>query len=384
MIRLLTTNFELTPFVTPGGTVSLDYDITDVPSSDPAQGSGNYVVTMQLASYGPPNFTNDASISGVLNPNNWKQYSKFNPTCQNPRVILQNTGSAPLTSCWIHVWIGGFDNTASFYWEGNLEFLEEEVVEIPVTPEWWYDWEGSNQFTAMSFQPNGVTDEYEQNNFWHTTFQAPPALNEPFYLRLQTNNKANENQVWMLNDAGDTVYSRYTLNNSYTYQDTFDLPTGCYTLEIYDSDHDGMGYWFSNIPPSSGGEGETNGNIRLRWVDGGTIVTIDRDFGYYTSYTFSVGYGVGLGEEVSKFDFEVVPNPSDGRYELTLSNFKGDKIDLQVYNDLGRLVYSETYNDNNAEGMWEKSLDLSHLADGLYIMKVVSDDLTATKRVIKK
>src|SRR5690606_10352316 len=85
--------FEITPFVTPGTTVSVDYDITDVPTGDPAQGNGNYNMAMHLVSYGAANFMNDAAIVDILNPNGWELYSKWNPTCANPRIILKNTGS---------------------------------------------------------------------------------------------------------------------------------------------------------------------------------------------------------------------------------------------------------------------------------------------------
>jgi len=125
--------FELTPYATPGTSVAIDYDIEDVPAGDQAQGNGNYNMAMHLVTYGGPNFTNDAAIVDVLNPNSWEYYGKWNPTCQNPRVVLKNTGSEALTEVDIHIWVGGQDNVIIFPWTGNLEFLEEEVVEIPIT-----------------------------------------------------------------------------------------------------------------------------------------------------------------------------------------------------------------------------------------------------------
>ena len=374
--------FDITPFVTPGGTVSIDYDITDVPASDPAQGGGNYVVAMHLISYGAPNFTNDAAIVDVMNPTGWEYYSKWNPTCQNPRVILKNTGSATLTKAYIYVWIGGFANTAMISWEGNLEFLEEEVVEIPVTPGWWYEHTGSNKFSAMVYKPNGTDDEYEQNNTFSTYFNAPKAINDPFFIWLKTNNKASENELYLKNDNGDVIFSRTSLDNDTEYKDTMNLETGCYTLEIYDSDHDGLGFWYSNIPTSSGGEGETYGFLRLRKVGGSMIETFTTDWGHYLSYTFSVGYGVGLEEEELNYDFNVYPNPSSGLLNLTINNFTGDRIELNVMNELGQNVYHDLITDNNPEGFWQKQIDLSHLPPGMYVVNVTSDDLTASKKIV--
>ena len=369
--------FDITPFVTPGSTHTIDYDIEDVPSGDPAQGGGSYVIAMHMITYGEPNFTNDATIEDVLNPNSWEYYGKWNPTCQNPRVILKNTGSATLTEATIHIWVGGFDNVVEYNWTGSLEFLEEEIVEIPIDDGFWYEWANTFQFSARVTYPNGVADEYPQNNTRVVSFEAPKAINEPFYVWLKTNNKANENYIYIKNQDGDKVYERNTLSNSTEYKDTMDLEPGCYTLEIYDTDHDGLGFWYS-----ASVEGETSGFLRLREVDGGMIEVFTNDWGHYLSYTFTVGFGVGLEENEVNYDFEVYPNPTEGILNLSLNNFTGDQIQLAIYSELGQLVYNDQISDNNAEGYWNKTIDISHLPRGIYLLNVTSDDQTATKRVV--
>lgn len=373
--------FDITPYVTAGSTHSLDYGIEDVPVSDPAQGDGNYVIAMHMVTYGAPNFTNDAMIEDVLNPNRWEYYSKWNPTCQNPRVILKNTGSATLTSANIYIWVGGFDNVVKYEWTGSLDFLEEEVVEIPIEDGFWNEWANTFKFSAMVREPNGTTDEYAQNNEKSVYFDAPDAITDPFYVWLKTNNKADENQIWIKDQDGNKVYERLTLDNSTEYKDTLELDPGCYTLEMFDSDHDGLGFWYSAISPSDGGEGETYGFLRLRKVGGGSIKNFTTDWGRYLSYSFTIGYGVGLDEETN-YHFDVFPNPSKGLFNYHLDNFTGDQIQVNIYSELGQLVYSEDIADNNSEGYWDRSLDLSHLPPGVYVFNVTSDDLTATKKVI--
>ena len=140
--------FELTPFVAPGDSVSLDYVINNVPTIDPGQGGGNYRAAYDLISYSEPNFQNDAAIVEILNPSNYEYYRKWNPTCSNPRVLLRNTGAQPLTSCTIQCWITYGDNI-NFEWTGNLGFMEEEIVEIPVTSNAWLtDLDQNMTFTA--------------------------------------------------------------------------------------------------------------------------------------------------------------------------------------------------------------------------------------------
>ena len=217
--------FELTPFVTPGDTVSLDYVINQVPTTDPGQGGGNYIAAYDLISYSEPNFQNDAAIKDVLNPNNYEYYSKYNPTCSNPRVILKNTGEMPLTSCKIVCWIT-YGYNIEYNWTGNLNFLEEIVVEIPVTNNsWWTDLDSNMTFTAYVRDVNGSfgNDEYQLNSVKTTKFDAPERIDGPFFIWLTTNNKANENNYRLIDHAGNILFERNNLTNQTQYKDTFDL-----------------------------------------------------------------------------------------------------------------------------------------------------------------
>ena len=96
-----------------------------------------------------------------------------------------------------------------------------------------------------------------------TTFEATETVTEPFYIWFKSNNKAYENQMYLKDQNGDVIFERTSMTNNTEYRDTFDLAPGCYTFEMFDSDHDGIGYWYSNIPTTSGGEGETNGLLQI-------------------------------------------------------------------------------------------------------------------------
>jgi hypothetical protein len=372
--------FDLTPFVTPGTDAVIDYEIEDIPVSDPAQGGGNYVISMHVVTYGAPNFANDAAIVDVLNPNDFDLYSKWNPTCQYPRIILKNTGSATLTTAELNIWIGEFgNNVVTYTWNGSLDFLEQEIVEIPVDPSWWMDHLSATTFTARVYTANGVTDDYANNNMYTVNFEPSPSINEPFYIWYKTNNKASENSLYLKDNDGNIIYSRVsgTTTNATEYKDTMYLPAGCYTVEITDSDHDGLGFWYSNQV-----EGETSGFLRLKDVGGPTIYTFDIDFGHYAKYSFSVGYTVGMEEAESAHRFTIYPNPSKGMFTIGLDNFTGDQLQVEIYNELGAIVYSEIIPDNNPEGYLEKQISLERVPDGIYLVKVVSDDVIHTERVI--
>ena len=111
-------------------------------------------------------------------------------------------------------------------------------------------------------------------------------------------------------------------------------------------------------------------------------MVFQNDFGHYTSHSFTVGYALGQEENEIDYSLEVYPNPSEGIFNLSMDNFKGDQIDLTVYTELGGIAYQETISDNNVEGYLQKQIDLSALSEGIYFVQVKSDQQMVTKRIV--
>jgi hypothetical protein len=370
--------FELTPFVTPGDSVELDYVINAVPANDPGQAGGNYIAAYDLISYSAPNFQNDAAIKDVLNPNNYEYYSKYNPTCSNPRVILKNTGSNPLTSCRITCWVT-FENYIYLDWTGNLNFLEEQIVEIPVTDNnFWYDWDSSKTFRAFVHNVNGNNgdDEYNQNSLKSVHFDAPERIDGPFFVWLTTNNKASENNYRLQDHAGNILFERNQLTNQTQYKDTFNLAPGCYSIIIEDTDSDGLSFWYSSQV-----EGETAGTMRLRQVGGGYIEFFPGDFGSYHRYDFSVGFTVDLPENEMKHEIAVFPNPSNGLTTVEVSGAVNNDASLEILDLTGRLIYAEKM--NATANFAESFVDVSTYKSGTYLVKIITGESIYTKTLVK-
>lgn len=370
--------FELTPYVTPGDTVKLDYAINAVPVNDPGQAGGNYIAAYDLISYSAPNFQNDASISDVLNPNNWEYYSKWNPTCQNPRVILKNTGAQPLTSCRIYSWITYGVNIV-YDWTGNLGFLEEEVIELPVdNVDWWIDFNNNQTFTAWVADVNGIPgdDEYNQNSMRKTKFDSPERIDGAFFIWLTTNNKASENKYRMLDHAGNILFQRDVLTNQTQYKDTFNLAPGCYSIIIEDSDDDGLGFWYSSQV-----EGETTGQMRLRQVGGSYIEFFPADFGSYHRYDFSVGFTLDVKEEELAHEIAIYPNPTNGITTVEVSGSVYNDASIELYDLSGRKLMQEKM--NATQFFAESFLDLSTMNAGTYLVRIITNQRVYTKELVK-
>jgi hypothetical protein len=228
---------------------------------------------MDMIAYSEPNHQYDVALIDVLNPNSWEYYRKWNPSCQNPRVIIQNTGEQTLTNVQVEVWIDP-NNSVTYDWTGNLEFLEKEIIEIPIPmTTFWYDYNSSGTFTA---RVNLANDEYAQNDEIILPYNAPAFIDGPFLVWFNTNNRAFENK-WRLEDShGNVIFERTSLTNTTTYKDTFDLAPGCYSIILEDSDNDGISFWYSQQV-----EGESAGAFRIKKVGGVFIENFEPDFGNY-------------------------------------------------------------------------------------------------------
>jgi hypothetical protein len=75
-------------------------------------------------------------------------------------------------------------------------------------------------------------------------------------------------------------------------------------------------------------------------------------------------------------DVLIYPNPSNGVFNVILSNFVEDKIDVKVYSSLGQMVYQKNTIINEL-----KLLDLSDLPKGNYFISF-SDGVKSIRKII--
>lgn len=95
-------------------------------------------------------------------------------------------------------------------------------------------------------------------------------------------------------------------------------------------------------------------------------------------FDFSMCFGVG--EMLEKHGIEVYPNPTMGK--LTVDFEDASKLsDMKLYDHQGRVVWSEQ-TDGSPEGRWMKSIDLSGLSKGMYVLEICFTDKLLHSRVI--
>ncbi|MCA8832073.1 T9SS type A sorting domain-containing protein [Hymenobacter pini] len=76
----------------------------------------------------------------------------------------------------------------------------------------------------------------------------------------------------------------------------------------------------------------------------------------------------------------VYPNPSTGIVHVSINGFEGRKIELSVLNVIGTVMYRETLSELNDR--YTRTLDLSKFANGLYYVKLESDNTSEMRKLV--
>ncbi len=76
----------------------------------------------------------------------------------------------------------------------------------------------------------------------------------------------------------------------------------------------------------------------------------------------------------------IIPNPGNGNFQLSMSLAHAQKIEVLVYDNLGRKVYSQ--NENASGGNYSATMNLSSLSSGIYSVQVITANGFAVKRLV--
>lgn len=74
------------------------------------------------------------------------------------------------------------------------------------------------------------------------------------------------------------------------------------------------------------------------------------------------------------------PNPSTGIVHVAINGFEGRRIELSVLNVIGTVMYRETLSELNDR--YTRTLDLSKFANGLYYVKLESENSSEMRKLV--
>ena len=363
-----TYDWELTPYATPGATVSLNHDVQPYTHSG---GWDYFQIEDQLVTYGAPNFTLDACIEEILSPSKDQMWARYNPSCTQPKIRIKNTGSTTLTSLTITYGLNGATPSV-FNWTGSLGFMEIEEIDLGT-----FTWiTGATHFDVTVSSPNGSVDQYSYNNTKSSAYVYPQVMPANFFIEFKTNNYPYENSYTLRDVLGNVIAYRNggLLNANTNYKDTVSLANGCYILEMSDDGQDGLSWWANTAQGS--------GYFRLRNISPSSIIkTYQPDFGGKIYQQFVVGLQTSTNEYILT-DYptlNVYPNPSDGHISVDFNLTERNNGVVEINNILGEKVYRQEFKSATAGTL---DVNLSQLPGGIYFVTLNSGKNLITKKIV--
>ena len=92
----------------------------------------------------------------------------------------------------------------------------------------------------------------------------------------------------------------------------------------------------------------------------------------------TVPFQDGIDELLGAAPFEVYPNSNEGSFVLQMKNVVQEKLQVTLYDAVGRQVFRTTY---NASGSNSYRLN-TELPTGMYFMHVKSGSVVASRKVM--
>ena len=107
-------------------------------------------------------------VEDVIKPNKWEYHNRFNPMCDQPEIILKNTGEQTLENAtiigFVVVPMSNIHGMAAYLLMSLKMWCYQYLINL-------LDQQFCKRFHVAITQVNGTTDEYEKNNYYSTTFE---------------------------------------------------------------------------------------------------------------------------------------------------------------------------------------------------------------------
>jgi len=363
-------DYDITDLIN-SDSVVLDYDITSVPTDNQGMGGGNYVANMELIEYSDASHEVDAEIMNVISPNNDRYLSRYITECYPPAVIIRNNGKNPLTTLKIKYQVSG-GVQQEYSWQGNIKPNNVDTILIPVNNLEYLLGDTSRQFTAEISEPNGLQDEYSENDKFTTNFNLPDYYTQKMYIWYKTNNEPQYYIYNIRNTSGQVVFSKTNLAANTLYKDEITLDPGCYSLEFLSMRETGLSYWAY--------QGQGQGYIRIYGENDQLLKSFNPDFGYGIYYSFDLGKTLKVEDSGLENLIHLYPNPANDLLNISVDYNFGD-AQLEVYNALGELLSKkQVLIDEN----FNIKINIRNYPSGTYFVRVSNDKLDIKNKFIKQ
>jgi len=80
-------------------------------------------------------------------------------------------------------------------------------------------------------------------------------------------------------------------------------------------------------------------------------------------------------------NFKIFPNPAEHSVNIDLKQFRGQEIDVAIYNPLGKVFFKQHF-DNLEKELLRVDLDAAKFRDGMYFVSVIRQGKVISKRLV--
>ncbi len=253
-------------------------------------------------------------------------------------------------------WTG--DLTPYQFVEINKKFAYSEIPDITDT-----------ELQIKIENVNGGIDKDTANNSIIENFKDEDFIN--IRVIVKTDDKPEE-IAWMLSDSlyNFIVSSKGEITTANGYDTTYYCANinKCYNLKMYDGGKNGI----------------TDGFVKIIDENDKEMILISGDD--YTNNKLYKGICIDTTtitppskiNELSKKNIKVYPNPADNQINFYLPYQSTEKINLMIYDNLGKMFYKDEFNKEL------KTISLDNFTNGIYYYRIIfEDDILSGKFIVK-
>ena len=266
-------------------------------------------------------------------------------------TTVTNIGSDPITSLTLQYSVAN-GTPMTYDWTGNIASLANETIELPTLT----INTNTNQVVKVKVV-NANGQAFESNEVSLTIKKVVAEGTSTMTLKIKTDSYANETSYKLFGPNNQVVQQSSSFTNSTVHEFPINLTeTGCYRLQVKDSYGDGI----------------SGGYIRVFDANNNQIINITG-----TSFSSEVNAMIYVGTvDVNDMTMEntfIFPNPTTDNINI---NSESDIQMVEIYNLQGQRVAVENGN--------VRTLNVSNLSNGMYLLKVTTEKGVSSYKINKQ
>lgn len=310
---------------------------------------------------------NDISLEKILQPSNDYQYSRYNPACSQPKILVKNNGKNDINSFDVEYYCSTEKLIYKYKWKGNLKPNETITINLPLSK---YLENKNGIFYVKLLNPNRKKDSYYFDNSQKSIIESTELLPLNFVIEILTNDSSKYLAYEMKDWQNKKILERKlgSLKPNTIYRDTFKLNESCYNFNFIDTLNVGLDFW---AMPEAG-----YGYIRFYDLNGNLLKTFDSDFGSFINFQFTSTPKFLLKNESIDYPLAFIfPRWNKGKFDLDFVNNDYKLVSFQVIKSDNQEVVFEKNVENLKTGLIP--FDIPNLNPGRYTLIIkIGENIT--------